>query len=277
MRNIHLSHVRAEPSVGGMPTVTFVGLGRMGIRMAGRLVAAGHEVTVWNRTRKELAGARVAGTPGAAAAGAEIVITMLSGPDAVESVLFGTGGVAASLKPDAVVVEMSTIGPNAVAAIAARLPARMVDAPVGGSVDRAGTGELAIFAGGDPADVDRVAPVLAALGTVARTGPLGSAAAAKLVVNTAMLGGLTLLGEVRELAAALGVDAEPMLANGPLAAVVARAGATGADFAAGLAAKDLALAVEHGAGDLTRAALARAATVTETSEAAALADPRAER
>ena len=97
MRNIRLPHTDAGPSVGTMPTIAFLGLGHMGSRMAARLVAAGHEVTVWNRTRANadaLTGARVADTPADAAASADIVITMLTGPDAVEAVLFGADGVA---------------------------------------------------------------------------------------------------------------------------------------------------------------------------------------
>ena len=263
----------SEPTVGRMPTIAFLGLGHMGLRMAGRLVADGHDVTAWNRTRTELAGARVAATPGDAASGAEIVITMLAGPDAVEAVLFGPGGAAGALRPDAVLVEMSTIGPRAVASVAARLPTGVVDAPVGVSIDKAAAGTLAILAGGAVSDVDRVAPVLAAMGTVTRTGGPGTAAAAKLVLNSAMIAGLALLGELRELAAALDVDAEPLLAAGPLAGVVARAGATGTHFATALAAKDLALAVEHD-GDLpiVQAALTRAA-LTGGRDVGTLADP----
>ncbi|CRK55929.1 2-hydroxy-3-oxopropionate reductase [Alloactinosynnema sp. L-07] len=245
--------------------------------MAARLVAAGHTVTVWNRTSKPLVGATAADTPGGAASGAEIVITMLSGPAAVESVLFGENGAASAMRADTVLVEMSTIGPDAVRAIAARLPCAMVDAPVGGSVDKAEAGELTIFTGGEPADVDRVAPVLAAMGTVERVGGPGSAAAAKLVVNTALIAGLALLGELRELAATLDVDAERFLAAGPMGALVRRSEGKGAHFTMDLAAKDLALAVDHG-GDLplTRAALARArAAVPNTGgrDVGALADP----
>ncbi|MCT2584164.1 NAD(P)-dependent oxidoreductase [Actinophytocola gossypii] len=261
-----------------MSTVAFLGLGHMGSRMAARLVAAGHEVTTWNRTPRRLAGARAATTPADAVAGAEFVLTMLTGPEAVEAVLFGDDGAAPAMTPHAVLVELSTIGPRAVAAIAARLPCPVVDAPVGGSIDRAEAGELIVLAGGAESDVDRVAPVLAALGDVRRTGGSGSAAAAKLVLNAAMVGGLALLGEVRELAAALGVDPEPLLGTGPLAMVAARAGATGVHFGTELAVKDLDLAIRHGDRlPLLAAARDRADTQPTGQDAGALADPRSTR
>ncbi|HVK22110.1 MAG TPA: NAD(P)-dependent oxidoreductase [Actinokineospora sp.] len=256
-----------------MSTVAFLGLGHMGVHMAGRLVAAGHEVTVWNRTRKSLVGAKVADTPGGAAAGAEIVVTMVSTPAAVESVLFGADGAAAAMRPDAVLVEMSTIGPTAARAIAARLPCPMVDAPVGGGTDKARAGGLTIFTGGEPAAVERVTLVLEAMGTVRPIGGPGSAAAAKLVVNTAMIAGLALLGEVRELGEALGVDADALIAAEPLAALLKRAESTGGHFATHLAAKDLALATEHADLPLARAALARANAAPDTHDVTALAVP----
>lgn len=269
----------ARPNVDGvheMKTVAFLGLGHMGALMAGRLVAAGHEVTVWNRTREKaeaVAGARVADTPGDAAAGAEIVITMLTGLAAVDSVVFGRNGVAGSIRPGSVLVEMSTIGPNAVAVVAARLPdgVGLVDAPVGGSTGKAEAGELTVFTGGTDADVERVAPVLGELGTVLRCGETGAAAATKLVVNTALITGLALLGELRALAVRLDVPAElteRLLAAGPMAALVERAKGAGAHFAVKLAEKDLALVTEHTTNvPLTRAALNQIrATLPGTSD-----------
>ncbi len=251
------------PSVGGMPAIAFLGLGHMGSRMAARLVAAGHEVTVWNRTRTEaVPGARVAGTPAGAAADADVVITMLTGPDAVEEVVFGPDGAATTIRPGAVLVEMSTIGPTAATTVAGTLPAGVgfVDAPVGGSIGKAERGELTVFAGGTDRDVATVTPVLTALGTVLRCGGPGSAAAAKLVAITALIAGVTLLGELRAIGAALGVPAElteRLLAAGPLAALAERAGGAGSHYAVELAAKDLALTVGHAPTPLTEAALAR--------------------
>ncbi len=235
-----------------MPTIAFLGLGHMGTPMAQRLVEAGLHVVVWNRTRERAgplaaAGARVADSPAAAATDAGIVITMLSDPLAVESVLFGPDGAAARMQPGACLVEMSTIGPDAVHHIAARLPegVGLVDAPVGGSVQQAEGRQLRVFAGGAPADLDKVTPVLEQLGVVVRCGGVGSGAAVKLVANTALVAGMALLGETMSLASSLGVPRDlalDVLGPGPLGGVLQRANRTGGHFTVELAAKDLGLA-----------------------------------
>ena len=261
-----------------MTTVAFLGLGQMGSRMASRLVTAGHDVTVWNRTRAKaeaVTGARVADTPAAAAAGADVVVTMLADPAAVQAVV-----AAMDLRPGTVLVEMSTIGPRALADLRRSIPdgVGLVDAPVGGSIGKAEAGELTVFTGGTDADVDRVTPVLEVFGTVQRCGGPGSAAAAKLVVNTALIAGLALLGELRELAAELDVPAEPLLASGPLAPLVTRAKGVGAAFSVTLAEKDLALVTEHATDTpIAAAALARIRSILPTAgdqELGTLADPR---
>ncbi len=124
--------------------VGFAGLGRMGLPMARRILAAGFSLAVWNRTpgrAEELAaqGARAAATPREVAGGAEVVVTMLTDARAVEDVLLGENGVFAGLAPGGVVVDMSTIGPVAARAFVAEARSRgssFVDAPVGGSVRR---------------------------------------------------------------------------------------------------------------------------------------------
>src|SRR6266852_1280359 len=124
-----------------MARIGFLGLGEMGRPMASRLVCAGHDVIVWNRTADRTAplaqeGAAVAPSPAKAAAGADFVITMLAAPEALEQVLFGTAGLASALSPGQVLIDMSTVGPDEVRSVAARLPkaASLVDAPVRGSV-----------------------------------------------------------------------------------------------------------------------------------------------
>lgn len=266
MRNIRLPHTGGRHSVGTMPTIAFLGLGHMGSRMAARLVAAGHEVTVWNRTRanaEALTGARVADTPADAAASADIVISMLTGPDAVEAVLFGTDGVASTIRPGSVVVEMSTIGPTAATTLASKLPddVGMVDAPVGGSIGVAERGELAIFVGGTDADIATVTPVLEVFGTIKLCGGPSAGAAAKLVAITALISGITLLGELRAIGAALDLPVElteRLLAGGPLGTVLERAkGGPGSHYMLELAAKDLGLTLAHADAPVTRAMLAR--------------------
>lgn len=261
-----------------MPAIAFLGLGHMGTPMAQRLVEAGRDVVVWNRTRERAgplaaAGAQVADTPAAAATGAELVITMLSDPPAVESVLFGPDGATARMRPGACLVEMSTIGPDAVHRIAARLPAGvgLVDAPVGGSVRQAEGRQLRVFAGGAPADLDRVEPVLSQLGVVVRCGGMGSGAAVKLVANTALVAGMALLGETMSLASSLGVPRElalEVLGPGPLGGVLQRASRAGGHFTVELAAKDLALAVDGVPLPVANAALAtvRAANAQHAKE-----------
>lgn len=247
-----------------MPAVAFLGLGHMGTPMAHRLVAAGLDVVVWNRTQERTAplvaaGARAAETPSQAVRGASVVITMLSDPAAVESVLFGPDGVLPGFD-NGCLVEMSTIGPDAVRAVAARLPAGvgLVDAPVFGSVGAANQGQLRVFAGGTAADLETVTPILEHLGSVTHCGAVGSGAAIKLVGNTALVGGLTLLGETLTLADSLGVPRDlalSLLESGPLSGTLQRARMTGGFFTVELAAKDLGLAAGVASTPLAQAAL----------------------
>ena len=248
-----------------MPAIAFLGLGHMGTPMAHRLVSAGLDVVVWNRTTERAApladaGARVADTPAAAADGASVVVTMLADPSAVESVLFGPDGVLSTIRAGSRLVEMSTIGPDAVRAIAARLPAGvgLVDAPVGGGVDRAAAGTLRIYAGGVSSDLDVVTPILENLGSMVRCGGVGSGASLKLVSNTALVAGMALLGEAVTLADALAVPRDlalDVLGGGALAGAVQRAQASGAFFTVELAAKDLGLAVDVTSLPIAAAAL----------------------
>ena len=250
-----------------MPDIAFLGLGRMGAAMARRLLAAGHDVVVWNRTAGRAdalaaVGASVAASPAAAARGAKIVITMLADPPAVTAVVNGASGVAETIEPNGCLVEMSTIGPVAVRGLASRLPphAALVDAPVLGSVSRAEAGELRILAGGDPAVLAEVEPVLSTLGSVVSCGPLGSGAALKLVANTAMITAVAGLHEALTLAESNGIPARlayEVLSMGPLASAVERARTGGGDFPLTLAAKDLDLAVAAAASDLPVASAAR--------------------
>lgn len=262
-----------------MTTIAFLGLGRMGTLMAGRVRSAGHDLIVWNRTAERTQplvaeGARAARTPAEAAREAEIVITMLAGPAALEAVTAGPDGIAGAISQAACLVEMSTVGPKAALAARDRLPdgTGFVDAPVMGSVGPARSGELTVLAGGD---VDRVEKVLAIFGTVVRCGVAGSGAARKILLISAAIAGVTLTGELLALAEALGVPRDTALdalAAGPLTASVNRIKSTSSDFIITLAAKDLTLATD--AADLPQLAAARDWLRTAAAEGAADTDLR---
>lgn len=247
---------RCAFTVVTVTSIAVLGTGHMGAAIAGRLLATGHRVSVWNRTAAKAAplaelGAGIAATPAEAVAGADLVITMLTDAAAVEAALFDpsdSGSTVAAVPPGAVVVQMSTIGPDEVRGIAARLPGTVsfLDAPVGGSVGAAEAGTLTIFAGGSHAVLDLAESVLRDLGTIRRCGPVGAGAALKLVVNTAMVTALGALHDTLVIADAVTIDravALDALAAGPLGGAVGRVTATGASFAISLAAKDARLAL----------------------------------
>lgn len=195
-----------------MTAVAWIGLGAMGSRMAVRLRDAGHELTVWNRTpeKAENLAATIAASPREAAAQAEFVFTMVTDPVALRAVTEGGEGALAGLRAGSVLVEMSTVGPAAIARLSEQMPAgsSLLDVPVLGSLPQAESGTLKLFAGGEDAAFERAAPLLTALGEPVRTGPLGSGAAAKLVANATLVGSIALLGETLALAAALELSRE---------------------------------------------------------------------
>ena len=212
--------------------VAVVGLGAMGRRIAQRLLDAGFNVQVWNRTAAKAeglvaAGASLAATPAAAAAAASAVITMVADPDALRAVTEGEDGIGSGLRPATALIEMSTVGPAAVARLASVLPPQtpLVDAPVLGSIAEAENGTLTIFVGGEHSVVARWTPLLATLGRPLHVGGPGCGAAAKLVANSALFTSLTAVGEAISLADGLGLEREAayaILARTPLAAQAER-------------------------------------------------------
>ncbi|QKW34706.1 NAD-binding protein [Actinomadura sp. NAK00032] len=240
-----------------MTRIAFLGLGRMGAPMAARLLAAGHDLAVWNRTPARTAplveaGATAAATPAEAAAGRDLVITMLTDAGAVEDALFGPAGAVPALAPGTVIADMSTIGPDAVRRVRDRLPAGIgfVDAPVSGSVPQADAGELVILAGAAEADLARCAPAFEALGHVRHAGPPGAGAALKLVVNGVLVANFAALGEALAVADRLGVDgglALDLLSRVSPQARRLQEGGGPPRFTLALAAKDLGLALDGSA------------------------------
>ncbi|MFB8060587.1 NAD(P)-dependent oxidoreductase, partial [Kitasatospora purpeofusca] len=186
-----------------MEKIAFLGLGRMGLPMARRLASGGYPLTVWNRTPgrvpEPVEGLVEVADPAAAVRGAGVVVTMLADPAALAAV---AGRITAELAPGTVWVEMSSVGPAAVAEVRTQLPdgVRLVDAPVLGSVGPAGTGGLTVLVGGGPVDVERVRPVLERLGRVVDCGGPGAGAALKLVAIGAIVGGVAVVAEALALA-----------------------------------------------------------------------------
>ena len=246
-----------------MTDVAFIGLGAMGSRMARRLVEAAHEVFVWNRTSRKAdelsaAGATAVESPAEAARRAEVVMTMIADPTALQAVTEGTDGITAGLSDTSTVIEMSTVGPAAIARLGSVVPegVALLDAPVLGSLTEAESGTLRIFVGGPDALVERWSPLLSALGSPIHVGPLGSGAAAKLVANSTLFGSLGVLGEALALADGLGLSRDAafeVLAATPIGAQSERrrdaieSGSYPARFALALAGKDAALVADAAA------------------------------
>ncbi len=250
-----------------MARVAFVGLGGMGSRLARRLLDAGHELTVWNRTpaKADELGAPVAANPAEAAARSELVITMVTDPPALQAVTEGPDGVAAGADEETTVIEMSTVGPAAIERLAQALRGSLLDAPVLGSLSEAEAGTLSIFVGGEPELFERWRDLLAVLGTPLHVGSSGSGAAAKLAANTTLFGAIGVLGEALALAQALGLSREnafEVLAATPMAAQAERrrpaleSGEFPPRFPLRLARKDADLIAEQGL-DLRLAEAAR--------------------
>jgi 3-hydroxyisobutyrate dehydrogenase/2-hydroxy-3-oxopropionate reductase len=198
-----------------MTTVAFLGLGGMGSRMARRLLDAGNDLVVWNRSPEKMqplaaAGAKPAHNPAEAARQAEVVITMVANPEALQAVTEGPEGTLAAASPSTTFIEMSTVGPAAIARLDSALPegAGLLDAPVLGSLAEAEGGALKIFVGGPTSLAERWTPLLSVLGSPLHVGPLRSGAAAKLVANGTLFGVMGLLGEALALARGLGLSQE---------------------------------------------------------------------
>lgn len=205
-----------------MTRVAMIGLGRMGSGMAGRLLAAGNELVVANRTPERAAalvaaGAISASTPAEAANGAEAVIVMVSDDEASRAVWQGPDGVlAGQLLPGALAIECSTLSADRVrelAAVAGEAGLRYVDAPVTGLPDAAAAGRLTLLVGADLADLEAARPFLDPLAyQILHFGPVGAGTAYKLIVN--LIGAVQIAGVAEGLALAerAGLDLDQVVA-----------------------------------------------------------------
>jgi 3-hydroxyisobutyrate dehydrogenase len=248
--------------MSGRFTVGFVGIGKMGAPMVACLAEAGWPVQIYDLDPAATApfagraGVTVAATPAEAAAGAALVVTMLPDGKAVRAAVTGQGGLAEAMAPGAVLTDMSTSYPLETKALAEALAGtgiELVDAPVSGGVWRAELGKLTIMAGGEPAVIDRIEPALSAMGTVYRTGPLGSGHAMKVLNNYLSASGLAAACEAVLIGRRFGLDPDVMadvfnVSTGRNNATEVKLKQQvnnrnyGSGFTMGLMAKDLALA-----------------------------------
>src|SRR5437016_6679030 len=169
---ISMGHTRIHNGSGETMRVGFIGLGAMGSRMASRLLAARHDLVVYNRTPErtrplEQRGAKVAATPQQLAAGVDIVCSSVANDAALEQVMFGPDGALAGTRSGAIVIEMSTVNPRSSrrlheAARSKGVP--VLDAPVSGSTLQAEQGQLVIFVGGEEDVYQKCQQNLAVLG-----------------------------------------------------------------------------------------------------------------
>ena len=175
-----------------MPSIAFVGLGAMGSAMARRLLAAGHHVTGYNRTRAKAEalasrGLVVADSARAAVKGAEVVLSMVTDSDALRDVALRDDGILAGLGRGAIWAEMSTVSPAVTRMLGERVQekgATLLDAPVSGSTVTIAQGQLSFIVGGDPAALERIRPVLLAIGpSITHVGTLGLAVTMKVAMN----------------------------------------------------------------------------------------------
>lgn len=246
------------------PRVAFLGLGIMGLGMARRILLGGFPLTVFNRSSekaKQLAkeGAQVAAAPGEAASQADIIISMVADDNASRSLWLGANGALFNAAPGTICIECSTVTVGWVRelSVAARKQnCDLLDAPVTGSKTHAASGELSFLAGGEIATLEKVRPVLAAMGkAIVPLGPVGSGALLKLINNFLCGVQVASLGEAMVMIERSGLDAtqalEVIVSGAPGSPLVKTVSArmTAADFTPNfllrLMAKDLGYAIQE--------------------------------
>ena len=201
--------------------IAVLGLGTMGAPMAENLIKAGFEVTVQNRTRSkeeplEALGASRAASPAEAAADAEIILTCVSDTPDVERVLLDAEtGAINGLKEGGLVIDCSSIEPEATRRVAEQFRAKgigYVDAPLSGGSEGAINGTLTVMCGGSEEDFERARPVLQVIGSkITRIGPVGCGQIAKVANQVVIAGTYMALGEALTLAFRAGADPEKVV------------------------------------------------------------------
>jgi 3-hydroxyisobutyrate dehydrogenase len=246
-----------------MPRVAFIGLGRMGLGMAGRYIEAGFDVSLWNRSRAKAEdliarGAHWATSPGDAAVDADAIVTMVADDEASRAVWLGEQGAGTSAKPGTLAIECSTVSYAHALELARELRSRgliYIDCPVTGLPDAAASGKLTLLVGAEPVDLERARPFLAPLSTTIRHfGAVGTGTVFKLINNLMGAVQIASLAEGVAMAEKAGLDMKLVaesLATGAVASpqvirhswrMIAR-DFSGASFTAALRHKDAAYAV----------------------------------
>ena len=200
--------------------IGFIGLGIMGRGMAHNLLRAGFQLTVWNRTQNKMdelvsAGAKAADSPAAVAQQSHITITCVSDTPDVQTVILGEKGAIHGAAPGSLIIDTSTISPQATREIAASLSAariHMLDAPISGGSEGAENGTLSIMIGGDAEQVERAKPAFEAMGkTITHVGEIGAGQTVKIVNQILVVGNMLAASEAMLVAAAGGLDLKKAL------------------------------------------------------------------
>ncbi|MGE0563057.1 MAG: NAD(P)-dependent oxidoreductase [Pseudolabrys sp.] len=218
--------------------VGVVGLGKMGAAIAARLMEVGHQVTVWNRTAAKAqplaeAGAKVAATPAELAAASEVIISILTDADAIDTTYSGASGLLSGDVKGKLFIEMSTVRPETPVALEKKIRAKgasLVECPVGGTTTPARQGKLLGLVGGADADVARARPLLDQMCRRAEHfGPIGAGASMKLAINLPLMISWQAYGEAFAICKHLNVPPKRLLdlftdTSGATNALKARAG-----------------------------------------------------
>lgn len=212
-KNMNVQIEYSQPELG------FIGMGNMGRRMALRLLDTSYALTVYDRTPSKTQpvvqkGARVAETPAAVAAAADIVLSCVTDNAALEAVMLGPTGALAGARPGTICIEMSTVSPHLsrhLAQLAQERGVHMIDAAVSGSVPQAEAGKLVIFVGGTAETYHTSLPLLRALGNPQYLGANGMGVSMKLVANALLGLSLEALAEVLALGEKAGLEREQLI------------------------------------------------------------------
>jgi len=200
--------------------IAFIGMGTMGVGMAMNILKAGHELTVHNRTREKeeslaAQGAGRAASPKEAASGAKIIIICVSDTPDVEGIILSDEGVIHGATQGAIVVDMSTINPEATRRMAEKLAekgVKMLDAPVSGGSEGAQNGTLSIMVGGEAAVFEKALPILETMGkTITHVGTIGAGQVTKAINQIVIAGTYLTMAEGLTIGMKAGLDMEKVL------------------------------------------------------------------